>query len=264
MFYFDAHNHLCHSFYPSFPCPVDYSCISSFCTEGEWRAFLFHDRKNILKSFGLHPQMFSDPKMSRADFEGLFFFLRSLLENDSIFAVGEIGFDFFNEEFRRTEKIQTEFFERQIDLAAAFGKPIVVHCRKAMDRIFSFSKSLSSLPAVVFHSFPGGKNDASSLLKKGVNAFFSFGKHQLMNGKRLSVEMLSAHSDFPGRILFETDCPYQTLKGESETSAAEIVRVYEKASEICGSDSEKIALAAFANLLDSCGLESGAILRENS
>lgn len=264
MFYFDAHNHLCHSFYPSFPCPVDYSCISSFCTEGEWRDFPYHDRKNILKSFGLHPQMFACADFSAAGFECGMKFLEGLLKNNEIFAVGEIGCDFFNEEFRRTEKIQTEFFERQLDLAAAFGKPIVVHCRKAMDRIFSFSKSLSSLPAVVFHSFPGGRLDAVSLLRKGVNAFFSFGKHQLMNGKRLSVEMLSAHSDFPGRILFETDCPYQTLKGESETSAAEIVRVYEKAREICGFDSEKIALAAFSNLLDSCGLESGAILRENS
>lgn len=264
MFYFDAHNHLCHSFYPSFSSPVDYSCISSFCTEDEWRAFPFHDRKNVLKSFGLHPQMFACADFSAEDFENGMEVLGRLLKNNEIFAVGEIGFDFFTEEFKKTEKIQTEFFERQLDLAVDFGKPVVVHCRKAMDRIFSFSKSLSSLPAVVFHSFPGGKNDASSLLKKGVNAFFSFGKHQLMNGKRLSVEMLSAHSDFPGRIFFETDCPYQTLKGESETSAAEIARVYEKAREICGSDSEKIALAAFSNLLDFCGFDFGAIPKGNS
>lgn len=252
MFCFDAHNHLCHSSYPIFEGDVDYRCIASFCTEGEWRGFNLHDRKNVLKSFGVHPQMFASADFTRADCEKSASFLRNLLLNDEIFAVGEIGFDFFTEEFKRTRKEQEEFWNIQIELAVEFRKPVVIHARKAMDRIFLECGRLKKLPAVIFHSFAGTKRDALSILNRNVNAFFSFGKHQILNGKKSSVEMISSFSDFDGRIFLETDCPYQTLRNEKQTPAEEIIRVYENAGAISGTDMSVVTKKSFESLIQCC------------
>ncbi|MBR4629524.1 MAG: TatD family hydrolase [Treponema sp.] len=254
MFCFDAHNHLCHSSYPIFEEEVDYFCISSFCTEEEWANFQLHDRKNVLKSFGIHPQMFASAGFAQVDYEKSLSLLKKLLLNDEIFAVGEIGFDFFTDEFKKTKNEQEEFWNIQVELALEFKKPIVIHARKSMERIFLDSARLKKLPAVIFHSFAGTKRDALSILNRNVNAFFSFGKHQIFNGKKSSVEMLESFSEFPERIFVETDCPYQTLRNENETLPEEIALVYEKARAISETDMCSLTKKSFDFLMKCCSL----------
>ncbi len=247
---FDAHAHLCH-------CPpLDFefwSGIATFCTKDEWISFhQFHQKsEKMLKSFGVHPQFFL--KYGQKDAEATLDFLRFLLEKDDIFAIGEIGFDFFTKEFKSTRTTQEDFWKRQLSLALQFEKPVILHVRKAMEMIFLNASTLKKLPAVVFHSFSGSKNDAKSILKHGVNAFFSFGKHQILNKKKASVDFLKHWNDFPNRILFETDAPYQTLKGETKTDPKEIKKVYEEASIIAGKDLEENAFESAKKLLLDCG-----------
>jgi len=248
MLYFDAHNHLCNSHYPKFEKTDEYFCISSFCQEKEWKEFLHHDKKNILKSFGIHPQMFATYNFCESDYEKEIDFLKMLLDSDSIFAIGEIGFDFFNEEFKLTKNLQEKYWNKQIDLAIEYNKPIVIHCRKAIDMMFADINRLKKLPFVIFHSFAGTKNEAKSILNKKINAFFSFGKHQIFNEKKASIEMLKSYEDFENRILLETDCPYQTLKNEVETESEEIKSVYKKVLELLNVDFCEIAQKSFEKM----------------
>lgn len=247
MFYFDAHNHLCHDSYPDIPGGA-YGCISSFGSEDEWNSFAYHDRSAVLRSFGIHPQSFANAGAVPDDFERGFAFMEKLASEGKLYAVGEIGLDFFEERFRAVSSLQEEFWLRQVDFAGKMSLPVVVHCRKAMEKIHSDARILSSLPAVVFHSFPGNSADARCLLRRGVNAFFSFGKHQVLNGKKATFEMLSRAGEFRGRIFLETDCPYQTLRGERSTSSSEIVRVYEAASRLFGADFFDITAESFSRL----------------
>ncbi len=143
--------------------------------------------------------------------------------------MGECGFDFWSEEFSANRARQEKAFYLQLELAALHKVSLVVHARKAMQEIFEAAAELKKVPAVIFHSFAGSPMDALSLLSKGINAYFSFGK-PIINGAKKAVHCVRA---LPlDRLLFETDAPYQNLKGEKATSPAEIPEVYQAAFEL--------------------------------
>ena len=178
-------------------------------------------------SFGIHPQAVN-PSYMEKDFSSDLAYLESLLESKKIVAIGECGFDFFTQGLKSTASEQEIAFESQLDLAQKYSVPLVLHLRKSIDKIFTYSRELKKVPAVIFHSFPGTLREAESLKKHGLNAFFSFGK-PLLNGKKSAIDCVK---NLPvENLLFETDAPYQTLKDEEFTSPEEIERVYEKA---CG------------------------------
>ncbi|MGN0739924.1 MAG: TatD family hydrolase, partial [Treponema sp.] len=176
-----------------------------------------NSKSKIFSSFGIHPQL---PLLENLSY------LESLLEEKKLNAVGETGFDFYTEEFSRTENQQTEAFLVQIELAQKHSLPVIIHGRKAIEKFFFYSKMLSKIPLVIFHSFSGTCQEALSLLNHGINARFSFSK-QILNGNKKAVQCVS---QLPlEKILFETDAPFQTLKGEENTMPSEILKVYEEA-----------------------------------
>ena len=177
--------------------------------------------------FALHPQLspeFLDGSASvgfslSAGLE----LLARLATDGRLEAIGETGFDLYNEEYRSAEKIQDEIFACHLETALKYDLPMVLHVRRAMYKIFPFDKELKKLPAVVFHSWAGSRGEGEALLKRGINAFFSFGSVVLKNHK----EAIACAAQFPaGRLLFETDAPYQPLKGKEFSS-------YKDLKEIC-------------------------------
>ena len=164
----------------------------------------------IFCCFALHPQLTGDDDFSLA--EGPFMdgieLLQKLGSQGRLDAVGEAGFDLFNEEFRAGEKLQNEIFACHLETALKYELPLVLHVRRAMHKIFPLTKELKKLPAVVFHSWPGTKAEGEALIKRGINVFFSFGTTVLKNHRQA---MASAALLAPERILLETDAPYQPL-----------------------------------------------------
>ena len=183
---------------------------------------------NAFFSYGFHPQIVT-PSYLKNDFPTELSYLENLLSEKKIVAIGECGFDFFTPEFKATAKEQEIVFNEQLKLAQKYGVPLVLHLRKSIEKIFSYSGELKKLPSVIFHSFPGTFREADSLKKRGINAFFSFGK-PILNGKKSAiacVEKLPLQN-----LLFETDAPYQTLKGEKETLPGDIKKAYQRACEL--------------------------------
>jgi TatD DNase family protein len=172
---------------------------------------------HILSAFGMHPQL---PAVENADF------MESLLREKRIQAIGEAGFDLFTKEFKADTSRQEEAWSIELDLAAFYNVPIIIHCRKALDRMFRDSRKLAKISAVVFHSFSGSPSDARSLLRHRVNSYFSFGK-PLIGGDKSAIACIKELST--DRLLMETDAPYQTLKNEDTTAVTEIMRVYKTA-----------------------------------
>ena len=227
--YCDAHFHLvqCNEYRCSVPdlkLPDEYfACACAHYVD----EFLLQERAcrqlagrgnlHIARSFGMHPQ---EPLVENADF------LEHLLKEGRIDAIGEAGFDLFTQAFKADLVRQKEAWRIQLELAAAYQKPLVVHCRKGIDYIFADIKRLKAAPAVLFHSFFGSMREAASLLAKDLNAYFSFGK-QILNGNKKTISCVCA---LPlNRLLLETDAPFQTLKGESFTAPDEIMRIYRAA-----------------------------------
>ncbi len=173
----------------------------------------------VIQAYGMHPQNAANENIKDSAA-----FLEELLSKNLISFIGEAGFDYFSDEFKKAEKLQEEIWNIQLELALKYNVPLVVHCRKANHKLFEYSKQLSRLPEVLFHSFMGPAAEARALLEHGINGYFSFGK-QLLNGNKKAIECVKMLP--PERLLAETDAPFQYLKGEKFTAPSEIVRVYQ-------------------------------------
>ena len=171
------------------------------------------EKQHIFFSFGIHPQ---NPVTDEAEF------LYRLLETKEIQAIGECGFDLFDDEYKRLLPMQQTVWDMQLQWAQAFQLPVVIHCRKALPLIFDSVPRLKKLPAVIFHGWGGSPQEASAFLKKGVNAYFSIGKAVLRGQK--SVCAMAASFDST-RLLTETDAPYMRLKAEPYSHPSDIIAV---------------------------------------
>ena len=94
------------------------------------------NRPHVLLSFGIHPQ---EPDMSLVQQ------LLELASAGSIHAIGECGFDFWEDRpscmmNEAAVKTQTEVFEAQLDIAIEFFMPVILHLRKAQRFLFSYAK----------------------------------------------------------------------------------------------------------------------------
>lgn len=202
---------------------ISWKACSCAHTVDEWKNQL-EAPQNVLKSFGLHPQQAAD---SAYDYKNNAYFLEGLLKNNRqnkiLHAIGESGFDFFTDSYKACAIRQEELWNVQLELAKQFNMPFVVHCRKANEKLFEYKKELKKLPSILFHSFMGSSIEAKSLLSCGINGFFSFGK-QMMNGNKKVIDCVK---NLPLNVLlFETDAPFQTLRGEQFTNPVEIEKVY--------------------------------------
>ena len=220
---FDAHFHyaVCKELgldLPDFGSDIKWQGISCAHSAAEYQVQK-QAPQSVIQSYGMHPQNAENENIKEsADF------LEKLLENKEISFIGEAGFDYFSEDFKAATALQEEIWNIQLDLALQYKVPLVIHCRKANHKLFEYSRKLSQLPEILFHSFMGPPEEAKSLLKRGINGYFSFGK-QLLNGNKKVIACVRELP--PERFLAETDAPFQFLKGEKYTDLKDIRRVYE-------------------------------------
>jgi TatD DNase family protein len=213
----------------------------------------------VLLCFAIHPQLpaylmkeelgvRSEELGGRS--EELLGLMGGLAAGGRLAAVGETGFDLFDVGFKATEKIQDELFVVHLETALKYGLPLVLHVRKAMHKVFVHTKALKRLPAVIFHSWPGTVEDGESLLRRGVNAYFSFGSVIAKNHK----EAIKSCAAFPlDNLLLETDAPYQPLRcapperGKKFSSWEDVKVICQTAAELRGLRAEEIETAAERN-----------------
>jgi TatD DNase family protein len=72
---------------------------------------------------------------------------------------------------------------------------------------------------VIFHSYSGTYREAGDLLKRKVNAYFSFGTAIALNHKKAMEAAALLPSE---RLLTETDAPYQPLREKDFSSWKDI------------------------------------------
>jgi TatD DNase family protein len=197
----------------------------------------------IRLSFGIHPQ---EPVSDHADF------LASLVRDGRVDAVGECGFDLFDEGFKSTLAAQRDVWNMQLELAVSSGLPLVVHCRKALNLVFADTRRLKRVRAVVFHGWPGSVGEARSFLARGVNAYFSAGKG-LLRGDRSLCETVAALCGEKGpdgrinRLLTETDSPWMTSRGERYSSPGDIRAVLRVAASLASMAESQLESAVECN-----------------
>jgi TatD DNase family protein len=192
----------------------------------------------VLPCFALHPQLPAfleyansgeKKRVTVETFQDGLVLLENLAKKGRLAAIGETGFDLYNAAFRETEKIQNDLFAAHLETALRYDLPLVLHVRRAMHKVFAHIRDLKKCKSVIFHSWPGTEGEGESLLKKGVNAFFSFGTTILLNHR----EAMRCCAAFPlTRLLTETDAPFQPLRGNKFSSWEDLPRIIEAAAAL--------------------------------
>jgi len=177
----------------------------------------------LLPCFAVHPQMpLALGNGAQMFLQDSLSVLDTLAAQGRLCAVGETGFDLYDSQIRETEKIQDELFAAHLETALRFDLPVVIHSRRAMHKVFANASALKRCRAVVFHSWSGTVGEGEALLRRGVNAFFSFGAAIMLNHR----EAMRCCAAFPpARLLTETDAPFQPPCGREFSRYADIKAV---------------------------------------
>ncbi|MDP9175934.1 MAG: TatD family hydrolase [Planctomycetota bacterium] len=158
---------------------------------------LVKDRPAIRCAIGVHPNYCHE-----VDF-GAVSDLRQLQQNPEVVALGEMGLDYHHHFAPKAR--QTEFFLAQLQIAQEVDRPVVIHCREAVDDCLAILAGFGKIRAV-FHCFTGTADEAKRIFALGHFIGFT-GVVTFKNGQALRDIAAAAPRD---QILVETDAPYLT------------------------------------------------------
>jgi len=156
---------------------------------------------DIKPAFGMHPMFLAGhlPEHLHA--------LPDWLQRPECVAVGECGLDFFVPGL--DVAAQETIFIEHIKLAKLFNKPLIIHARKATERVIQLLKQFGPVHGVI-HSYSGSLEQARQLTGMG----FYLGIAGPITYPR-SNRIRALVQDMPLEcLLLETDAPDQPVFGE--------------------------------------------------
>lgn len=189
----------------------------------------------ISATAGLHPHAASEWNEGSAEW------LRQSLADSRVVAAGEMGLDYHYDYSPRDR--QRIAFEAQMDLAAAVGKPAVIHSREADEDVAAVLRNHPGTVAVL-HSFSSGPAVLEAGLALGHYLSFS-GMITFKNWRQDDAIRRVP----PERLLVETDAPYLApvpYRGKRNEPAM-VVQVAERLAAVLGLTIEAVAEITTAN-----------------
>lgn len=146
-------------------------------------------------AIGIHPENVDN--YTDADID----FIINHINDNKVIAVGEIGLDYYYTKENKTKQI--ELFEKQLEIAEKYNKPVVIHSRDAtLDTIECLKKYKVT---GVIHSFSGSYETACIYIKMG----FILGINGVITFKNCNIKDVYEKIDVKNFVL-ETDSPYLT------------------------------------------------------
>jgi TatD DNase family protein len=127
--------------------------------------------------------------------------LEALARRERVVGVGETGLDYFYDKSPR--ETQRAALRRFLGMAAAVGKPAVLHVRDAHADAAAALREAKATEAVI-HCFTGGPDEARAYLDLGCYLSLS----GILTFKNAEPIRQAAAAAPPDRLLVETDCPY--------------------------------------------------------
>ena len=187
-------------------------------------------------AYGIHPLYV--PAANEADIATL----RRWLAAERPVAVGEIGLDFYTGDEDRVH--QEWFFAEQLALAREFDLPVILHVRRAVDRVLWHLRR-SGVRGGIAHAFNGSRQQADEFIRLGF--VLGFGGAATFSG---STRIRALAAALPAEaIVLETDAPDippAWLDG-SRNSPAELPRIAAEIAALRGVAPAELAAATGAN-----------------
>lgn len=194
-------------------------------------------------AYGLHPVFMAEHQQSHlAD-------LSDWLTRPECVAVGECGLDFFEPYL---DAVQQELvFITHIRLAKQLDKPLIIHARKATERVMQLLKQHGPVRGVI-HSYSGSLEQARQLIAMG----FMLGIGGPLTYPR-SRRLRALVQEIPLQcLLLETDSPDQPMFGAQgrRNEPAQLIHVAQALAEARGITASLVAEQTSANARQLFGL----------
>lgn len=161
--------------------------------------------------------------------------LAAALQDERVVAAGEMGLDYHYDHAPRDR--QREAFEAQLAIAAAAGKPAVIHAREADDDVAAILRNHPGTIAIL-HSFSSGPTVLEAGLSLG--HYVSFSGMITFKNWRQNDAILRVPRE---RLLVETDAPYLApvpLRGRRNEPAF-VAQVAERLGQVLGIAADEVA-----------------------
>ncbi len=151
----------------------------------------------VFAAIGFHPH--EAQGVSDDDLQAM----AELWDDPNVVAVGEMGLDYHYDFSPR--QVQQSVFRKQLELAKAKGKPIVIHAREAFEDTVSLLVEQGYRDQrVVFHCFTGSAEEAAVIAQHGWRISFT----GIVTFKN-STELQHIAKAYPAEeMMLETDSPY--------------------------------------------------------
>jgi len=165
--------------------PDDMGCGIPFAEAHPW----------IFTTVGVHPHDASKVEDRHIEM------MEQLAQHPRVLAIGETGLDYHYDNSPRD--VQRQVFQRQLELAARVGLPVIIHTREADEDTERLLRAAAGVRGVL-HCFTSSRALATAALNLGFLISFS-GIVTFPNARELAEIAISVPAD---RLLVETDCPY--------------------------------------------------------
>jgi TatD DNase family protein len=164
--------------------------------------------------------------------------LEALAADSATRAIGEIGLDFFRDLSPRAA--QHGALERQLELAARHGLPVLVHDRQAHAEVtgtlLAWAPTIDRDVRGVLHAFSGDMPMAEVLTRAGFLVSFALPvAFRSAAGPRTAAEGLET-----GQFLVETDAPYLGPDRERRNEPTTALRVVAELARLRGVEPESL------------------------
>jgi len=173
--------------------------------------------------------------------------LREIAAHPRVVAIGECGLD-FNRNYS-PHPDQERWFEAQLELARALGKPVFLHSRDAHPRFAQVVKA-HGIEKGVAHCFTGERPELRAYLDLGLYV----GITGWICDERRGAHLLELVCEIPAdRLLLETDAPYLTPRNlhpqpkARRNEPAYLPHVLRAVARARGEDPEALAEATSRN-----------------
>jgi len=193
---------------------------------------------DVFPTIGLHPTDVPSGPALASTLESL----REQAAHADWVAIGETGLDLFHQ--RSELRAQRESLEVHLELSAAHGLPVILHCRQAIEELLPVLRTAGSVQGVM-HCYSEGPDAIEELLGLGLHVSFagnlSYPKSEALREAARLVPI--------DRLLIETDAPFlapQPRRGKRNEPAfvAFTAETLAGLQEITG---EELAAQTFAN-----------------
>ncbi|MCB0358705.1 MAG: TatD family hydrolase [Bdellovibrionales bacterium] len=192
--------------------------------------------ENVWSTVGIHPHD-AGKGWSLSEIE-------SLAAEPRVVAIGETGLDFFRDwsPFDAQERL----FHEHIELAVSVGKPLIIHCREALEETISILESSAARNVGgVFHCYAGDEEYAKRLAR--INFLVSF--PGTVTFKKAQTVHAAASAIPLSQMLVETDTPYlspEPRRGK-QNHPKHTLFIAMKIAELKGATLDEVARQTSAN-----------------